>query len=188
VPRILLLAATVLTGLFAGFCFCYTVVVLPTLKQLGDEEYVSLMRRMNTVVPSVPFFLVFVGSLLCTLIALLLHRPLHPTTQTWLIAAAAAFVLATVVITVGIEVPLNGKLASAVTTGPSGFQQARQAFEGTWNAWHWVRTGTLVAALVLLVAGCLQEPARDAAAHAATAAAAVAGKTAAPAAEPLPAS
>lgn len=186
-PRILLLAATVLTGLFAGFCFCYTVVVLPTLKQVGDQEYVTLMRRMNDVVPSVPFFLVFVGSLLCTLAALALHRPLHPNTQTWLIAAAAAFVLATVVITVGIEVPLNGKLASAVTTDAAGFQRARQAFEGTWNAWHWVRTGTLVAALVLLVTGCLQEPAaKDTTGSAAHVAAVASG--ASTVAEPVPAS
>lgn len=158
-PRIVLLLATLSTGLFAGFCFCYAFVVIPTLSGLDDQQYVQMMRKLNDSVPSVPFFAVFVGSLLWTLVALALHTPLHPTRQTWLIAAAAVFCLIAVVVSVAIEVPANGRLAAEITNTAAQYHQARHGFERTWNAWHAVRTGALTLALGLLAGACLYAPA-----------------------------
>ena len=158
-PRLILLLATVSTGLFAGFCFCYAVVVVPMLSHLDDEEYVTMMRKLNNEVPGVPFFLVLAGSVVSTLVALGLHTPLHPTRETWLIAAAAVCCLAAVVITVTGNVPMNGRLSSAATDSAAAYHHARLVFESTWNTLHMVRTLLLVAGLVLLSIACLRSPA-----------------------------
>ncbi|GAA4849782.1 DUF1772 domain-containing protein [Kitasatospora terrestris] len=164
--RIVLLLAAVSTGLFAGFCFCYTVVVTRGLARLGDEQYVTAMRRLNEVVPSVPFFLVFIGSLLFTVTAYVLHRPLQPTTQTWLIGAAAVCCLVSVVVSATGNIPLNGELASAATNSAADFLHARQSFEDRWNTLHAIRTAASALALVLLVAACVYAPQRGAEARA----------------------
>jgi uncharacterized membrane protein len=149
--RTFLFLATVSAGLFAGFCFCYAVTVTPALAHLDDEGYVTTMRRLNEAVPGVPFFLVIVGSVLWPLVAFAVDRPWHPGPRTWLIGAAALLGVAAFVVSMAVEVPLNGQLADAVTHTAAQYAHARQAFEKTWNAWHLVRTGCSVAATLLLV-------------------------------------
>ncbi|WP_051468831.1 DUF1772 domain-containing protein [Actinomadura oligospora] len=156
--RLPLYLATVSVGLFAGFCFCYAVAITRGLAHLDDQAYVTAMRRLNEAVPSVPFFLVFGGSLLLPLVAFAFSSPRHPTWATWLVGAAAVCCVAAFAISVAGNVPLNGRLAAAVTRDAADFHRARQTFEHTWNVLHLFRTLLSGLALVLLVGACLTHP------------------------------
>lgn len=153
--RIPLFLATASVGLFAGFCFCYTVAITRGLAHLDDPGYVTAMRRLNEAVPSVPFFAVLGGSVVWPLVALAFASPRHPTLRTWLIVAAAVCCLAAFAITVAGNVPMNGRLASAATHGAADHHQARQVFEHQWNTLHLFRTLLSGLALFLLVGACM---------------------------------
>ncbi|MEV5569768.1 DUF1772 domain-containing protein [Spirillospora sp. NPDC052269] len=156
--RLPLYLATVAVGLFAGFCFCYAVAITRGLARLDDQAYVTAMRKLNEAVPSVPFLLVFGGSLVLPLVALAFSSPRHPTLVTWLIAAAAVCSVAAFAVSVAGNIPLNGRLADAVTRDAADFHRARHAFEHTWNVLHLLRTLSSGLALVLLVGACMTHP------------------------------
>ncbi|MFC5185603.1 anthrone oxygenase family protein [Actinomadura harenae] len=168
--RLPLILATVSVGLFAGFCFCYTVAITRGLAHLDDQQYVTAMRRLNDAVPSVPFLLVLGGSVVWPLVAFALASPRHPAPRTWLIAAAAVCCLAAFAVTVAGNVPLNGRLAAAVTHDAAGFHRARESFEHTWNVLHLVRTLLSGLAFALLVGACLPHSRQHAPASATSAA------------------
>ncbi|MFJ5927372.1 DUF1772 domain-containing protein [Kitasatospora sp. NPDC092948] len=154
--RVFLYLATVSAGLFAGFCFCYAVVVTPALGRLDDQAYVTTMRRLNEAVPGVLFFLVIVGSVLWPLAAFLVRTPWRGAdARVWLIGAAAVLALVAFVVSLGVEVPMNTDLANAVTITADQFHQARAAIEHSWNNWHLVRTVCAVLSTLLLVGACL---------------------------------
>ncbi|WP_052509244.1 DUF1772 domain-containing protein [Kitasatospora griseola] len=154
--RVFLHLAALSAGLFAGFCFCYAVVVTPALGRLDDEAYVTTMRRLNEAVPGVLFFLVIVGSVVWPLAAFLVRTPWRGAdARVWLIGAAALLSLTAFVVSLAVEVPMNTQLADAVTTTAEQFHQARAAIEHSWNNWHVVRTVCAVLSTVLLVGACL---------------------------------
>lgn len=155
---VVLLLATVSVGLFAGLCFCYTFVVIPTLAGMDDLSYVTTMNRLNKAVPGPAFFVVFAGSVVWSVLALLLHTSGQPTRATWLIGAGALCAVGALVVTVTGNVPLNGQLARVRTDGTEGsggYAEARRAFEGRWNRLHRIRTALLVAGVVLLASAAI---------------------------------
>ncbi len=146
-----LVAATITTGLVAGLLFAYAVSVMPALRQTDDRTFVEVIQRINVAIVNGWFLTCFVGALVFTVLAGLLHvgadsRSVLP----WIVAA---FVLygAALVITGRVNVPLNNALATAGEPNRiPDLAAVREHFESAWVRWNIARTVAATAAL-----GCL---------------------------------
>ncbi|GII54763.1 membrane protein [Planotetraspora thailandica] len=143
---LVVIAATVATGLMAGLFFAFTIAVMPALAAGDDHTFVHAMRRINVAILNGWFALAFGGSAVLTAAAALLHigEPELP----WLVGAFAAYG-ATLAITFAVNVPLNNELDKTDEGSAAALGPARRRFERGWVWWNAVRT------LTNLVAFCL---------------------------------
>lgn len=148
-----LIAATITTGITAGVLAAFAISVMPGIRGTDDRVFVDVMNRMNNAILNGWFLTAFMGGLVFSGIALVLHlrgdgRPALP----W-IAAGLGLYLVMFIITNAINVPLNDKLIAAgkSSTQVSDFVAARNNFEGKWVAWNIIRTVANTAALGCLV-------------------------------------
>lgn len=148
---LVLLAATLTTGLTAGIYFAFSVAVMPGLAKASDRTFIETMQRINVAILNGWFTLAFGGALVLGVVAAVLHRggesrPALP----WIIAGVVLYV-ASLVVTMGFNVPLNNRLADA--GDPSRIHDpaaVRAQFESAWVHWNIVRTLVATGAL-----GCL---------------------------------
>ncbi|MFK0223022.1 DUF1772 domain-containing protein [Streptomyces vinaceus] len=146
-----LVAATVLVGLTAGLFFAFDVSVMPALRRSDDRTLVQVMQRVNVAIVNGLFLTAFLGSLLLTALALVLHLASGAgSVAPPLIAALVAYVLQ-LVVTGRVNIPLNNALDRA---GPveriADPAAVRRAFESRWAAAN--RWRTLLCTVAL---GCL---------------------------------
>jgi uncharacterized membrane protein len=127
-----LVAAVITNGLMAGLFAAYSYAVMPGLGRSDDRTFVEAMQQTNTAILNGWFGLCFGGAVLFAAAAVLLHlgRP----GLLWIVAGLVLYV-AVLVVTFGVNVPLNDALAVA---GPD-LAAARATFEGTWVRWNVVR-------------------------------------------------
>ncbi|WP_436771788.1 DUF1772 domain-containing protein [Yinghuangia sp. YIM S09857] len=141
-----LVAGAVSNGAVAATYIVFSVYVMPMLGDKDDADFVDSMQRINAGIENPVFFLAFLGAMAAPAVAWwkLRKRGGDRTLLTW---TAAAFLLYTagVLTTSGINVPLNGMLASKGDANPSG---VRADFETTWNVWNGVRAVLSTAAFV----------------------------------------
>lgn len=148
---LVLLAATLTTGLMAGLYFAFSVAVMPGLAKGGDRTLVEAMQRINVAILNGWFTLAFGGALVLGVVAAVMHRggagrPALP----WIIAGVALYAVS-LVITMGFSVPLNDRLAGAGDPGRiHDLAAVRARFESAWVHWNVARTVVSTAAL-----GCL---------------------------------
>lgn len=153
-----LLGATVATAMVAGMLFAFAHSVMPGLGTLDDRGFLTAFQRIDAAVSNSWMMLTFLGSPALTLAALLLHLPGQSPAVPWLLIALA-LVVATVLITGVIHLPLNAALQKAAPQ-LSGAADLRSRFEARWVRWNVVRavasTGSLGAlSWALFVAGRL---------------------------------
>ncbi|HEY0448938.1 DUF1772 domain-containing protein [Actinophytocola sp.] len=144
-----LVAATVAAGLSAGLFYAYACSVLPGLARGDDKTFVEAMRGINIAIINPWFMLSFLGAPLLAGVAVLLN--LHPGPALWWTVAGFAFLVATLVITRVVHIPMN----NALDAGRDGYAQLRERFEAPWVRWNVLRAlvtiagfGCLVGALV----------------------------------------
>lgn len=146
-----LLAATVLTGLMAGIYFAFSVAVMPGLGQSDDRTFVEAMQRINVAIQNGWFGLAFGGALVLGLVAAFLHR--HGEGRpalAWIIAGVVLYAVS-LLITMGLNVPLNNRLAGAGAPGRiHDLAAVRARFESTWVHWNVARTLATTASLACL--------------------------------------
>lgn len=144
-----LLAATVTVGMMAGIFAIYANAIMPGLGKTDDKTFVAAFQAMDRAIIN-PLFLGlgFLGSLVLTLATGLLH--LGEDALPW-IAVAFVLYLATVIITVAVNVPLNDAIKAAGDPDTIDVAAARTAFdEARWRSWNLVRTLLNTAAFALL--------------------------------------
>ncbi|MFI8849273.1 anthrone oxygenase family protein [Streptomyces sp. 891-h] len=148
---LVLLATTLTTGLMAGLYFAFSVAVMPGLGRSDNRTFVEAMQRINVAILNGWFGLAFGGALVLGGIAAALHwrgegRPALP----WIIAGVVLYAVS-LAITMGLNVPLNDKLAAAGKPGAiRDLAAVRDDFEAAWVRWNVIRTLVTTAAL-----GCL---------------------------------
>lgn len=147
----LLWLATMTIGLMAGLFFAFSVSVMPGLAKADDRTFIASMQGINRAIQNGAFGSVFFGSFVFTGAAALLQlKEGRRAALRWTIAALGLYVVA-VVITMGVNVPLNNKLdAAGDVAAMADAAGVRAAFEDPWNAAHLPRTLACVLAL-----GCL---------------------------------
>lgn len=152
-PYAATLATALGCGLVAGVFFAFSSFVMPALRRLPAAQGVAAMQSINRLAPTPVFMTALFGTALATLAVAawgLFGSPERPTGL--LVAAGALYLVGTIGVTIGGNVPLNNELER---------MNAERADASTWNtwvsrwtAWNHVRTGAgTIATLVLVLAG-----------------------------------
>lgn len=149
--QIVVIAATFLCALVAGFLFAFAVVVMPGIQRLGDRDFIRAFQVIDGVIQrNQPLFLlVWVGSVLSLVIAGILGLVQRDGAERVLIIVAAlAYLLGVQLPTIRINVPLNNALQALNVEAMSeaDLLAARARFERPWNRWNAIRT--MIASLV----------------------------------------
>ncbi|MFI7384010.1 DUF1772 domain-containing protein [Streptomyces sp. NPDC049813] len=146
-----LILTTLATGLMAGLFAAFAYSVMPGLARSSDRTFVEAMQNINKAILNPVFMVPFMASIpLLGLAVVLAWRGHGRAALPWLIAAAVLYLLAFMV-TSGLNVPLNDRLAKAGDPGRvKDLPALRADFESTWVAWNIVRAVLHTAAF-----GCL---------------------------------
>jgi uncharacterized membrane protein len=154
---VVLMLATLLCSLVAGFLFAFAVVVMPGLRRLDDGAFIRAFQVIDRVIQNNQplFLLVWVGSLLSLITAAVMGQwQLGGTDRAIVIVASVVSVLGVHGPTFGINVPLNNQLQRLDTASlnETAHKRARDEFEFRWNRWNAFRTAcATVVTMMLLV-------------------------------------
>lgn len=153
---IILLLATLFTGLSAGLCFTWTNAITPGIGRLDDIGYLQAFQHMNRTILNPLFLLVFLTPFLFSGIGTFLLR--SQSNLFWfLVAATCVYFIGLVLVTMLGNVPLNELLdkTDLSTTSLENAQTIRKQFENKWNNLHLIRTVAAVISFSLLILTCL---------------------------------
>ncbi len=143
---ILVVAATVLTGLSAGLFATFGYAVMPGLRRTDDEVFVQAMRAVNVAILNPVFAVVFAGAFVVSVAAVVASW--GTSAAPWLLASTLLYAVGAFVVTGVVNVPLNDALAEGEDPAMS-----RAAFERRWVASNHVRSVLTLAALVCAAVG-----------------------------------
>jgi uncharacterized membrane protein len=146
-----LVTATTAMGLMAGLFYAFACSVMLGLRRTDDRTFVGAMQQINIAIQNGWFFLIFAGALVFTAVAAALHlRGGGRGALPWIVAALVLYV-AQLVITFGINIPLNDTLDKAGNPDHiADLSAVRVHFEAVWVRWNIVRAVVCTAGL-----GCL---------------------------------
>jgi uncharacterized membrane protein len=148
---LVLLIAMLSMGLMAGLFYAFDISVMPGLARTDDQTFVTVMQRINEAIQNPVFAGPFLGAFLFTgAAAFLAYRRGAGATVRWILAALALYIVA-LIITMGVNVPLNDKLAAADDASRAlDIAAVRNNFEGLWETANMARTAACILALVCL--------------------------------------
>lgn len=156
--QIALIIATFLCSLVAGFLFAFAVVVMPGIGNLHDGAFIRAFQVMDRVIQNNQpiFMLVWVGSVVCLLISVVVGiGQLDGVGRLLIVFATLAYLLCVQLPTATINVPLNNKLQTLDVSAMNETEQhaARKDFESRWNRWNSMRTvfACLTSALLIIL-------------------------------------
>ena len=156
--QIVLILATLLCSLIAGFLFAFAIIVMPGIKTLNDREFIRAFQVIDGVIQNnQPLFVaVWMGSVAASVVAAGLgFGQLDGTQRLLLIAAPIVYILGVQLSTFTINVPLNNRLQAlnVDTMDEVALKAARMDFEPGWNRWNLVRTpfAGLVSVLLMIL-------------------------------------
>ena len=138
-----LVLALVLGGLQAGTYYAWASGVMPGLARVEDGAFVAVMRQVNVAIVNPVFLTSFLGAPLAAVAAALLADG----TARWWAVGGAVLAVATVVVTVARNIPLNDALEAAGTGDPAA---ARAGFERAWRRWNAARALTSTVSVACL--------------------------------------
>lgn len=154
--HIVLILATLLCSLVAGFLFAFATIVMPGIQALNDREFIRSFQVIDGVIQNnQPLFVaVWMGSVVATVAAAGLgFGQLGGAQRLLLISAPLVYILGVQLSTFTINVPLNNHLQALNVDAMDevALKVARMDFEPRWNRWNLVRTPFASLALVLLI-------------------------------------
>jgi uncharacterized membrane protein len=143
--QIVLILATLLCSLVAGFLFAFATIVMPGIKTLNDRDFIRAFQVIDGIIQNnQPLFVaVWLGSVVASVAAAGLGiGQLDSTQRLLLIAAPLVYLLGVQLSTFTINVPLNNRLQALNVDAMNAIElkAARLNFEPGWNRWNLVRT------------------------------------------------
>jgi uncharacterized membrane protein len=150
-----LVLATFLCSLVAGFLFAFAAVVMPGIRNLDDGGFIRAFQVIDRVIQNNQplFVLVWVGSALALIAAAVLGIwALGGADRLLIIVIALVYLLGVQLPTVAINVPLNNALQKLDigTMNETERKRARENFESRWNRWNAIRTACASLVSILL--------------------------------------
>jgi uncharacterized membrane protein len=143
-----LIAATMTVGLVAGVFGLYSHTVMRGLARTDDRTFIGAFQTLDRAIINPWFMASFLGALLFTATAGILHLPRDARgALPWIIVALVLYLVA-FGITIAVNVPLNDALKAAGDPDQiADLAAVRSRFnEARWAAWNLVRTITTTVA------------------------------------------
>ncbi|NNM47471.1 DUF1772 domain-containing protein [Knoellia koreensis] len=148
-----LVIAALATGLQAGTYYTWATGVMPGLARVDDRTFVHAMQQMNIAIVNPAFLLTFLGAPLLTVVAAAIAAP-QARPWAW---GAAVLAIATIVITMGGNIPLNNALDRAGQVDSiRDLHAVRVAFEAPWARLNVLRFLTSALSLGAAVVAALR--------------------------------
>src|SRR6478609_10438340 len=147
-----LTAATLATGWVAGVLGHYAHTLMPALRRVDDRTFVTAFQAIDRAVLNPWFMVAFFGAPVLAVAGAVLVWGDGGALRVWLLVVAV-LLIAGVVMTVAVNVPLNDAIKAAGDPDRiADLAAVRTAFnESRWAAWNLVRTVTTLAAFGILV-------------------------------------
>jgi uncharacterized membrane protein len=154
--HVVLVLATLLSSLVAGFLFAFAAVVMPGIRSLDDGAFIRAFQVIDRVIQNYQplFVLVWVGSVLSLIAAAVMGVwQLGGANRVIVIVAALVSVFGVHAPTVRINIPLNNQLQrfDTSTMNETTRKRARGDFESRWNRWNVFRTTCASFVVVMLL-------------------------------------
>lgn len=134
-------------GLVAGLLFAFSAGIMTALGRLPAERGAAAMQAINVAVLNPLFLGVFLGSAaVCAALVVataVTGAPAGPA------IGAGMFLVGTLGVTVAVNVPMNGALAT-VDAGTAAGSAVWARYRVRWTRWNHVRTVAAVGATVVL--------------------------------------
>ena len=150
--EVVLIAATLTTGLMAGVFGLYSNAIMPGLRRSDDRTFVAAFQSIDRAIINPVFMATFLGALVLTALTALLHftgeaRSLLP----WIVAALVLY-LAVFVVTIRVNVPRNNEIKAAGDVDRmTDVHGVRERFnEARWVRWNHLRAFASILAFGLL--------------------------------------
>ena len=150
--EVVLIAATLTTGLMAGVFGLYSNAIMPGLRRTDDRTFVAAFQSIDRAVINPVFMATFLGALVLTALTALLHftgeaRSLLP----WIVAALVLY-LVVFVVTIRVNVPRNNEIKAAGDVDRmTDVHGVRERFnEARWVRWNHLRAFASILAFGLL--------------------------------------
>ena len=143
-------ASVVVLGLSAGVFFGFSAFIMSGLAGATDDAAGSAMSGINETAPRPAFMSVFFGALLVPAGTGIWGLVEGRDGGTWVLCAAAVYLIGAFGVTAALNVPLNNRLLAAHDKG-AGWR----AYWRPWTAWNHVRTVAGVVATTLAAVGLL---------------------------------
>ena len=149
---ILLVLATLLAGLIAGFFYTWSFTIMQSLNLIGNEHASAAMISINANIRTSWFAAIFFGAPVAILLATVLLRTIKNRAYIWALIALI-FAVCTLIITFTQHLPLNDRLAEGM-----GWNE----YYIDWVGWNHVRMITSVLAFLMMLGSVLSfNSARD---------------------------
>jgi uncharacterized membrane protein len=150
--EVVLIAATLTTGLMAGVFGIYSNAIMPGLRRTDDRTFVAAFQSIDRAIINPAFMATFLGALVLTALTALLHftgesRSLLP----WTVAALILY-LVVFVVTIRVNVPRNNEIKAAGDVDRmTDVHGVRERFnEARWVRWNHLRAFASILAFGLL--------------------------------------
>ena len=157
--NIILLIATLTTGLMAGLFYAWSFSVTTGLSKLSDTNYIEAMQSLNKAILNPAFFLIFWGSILSLMLATILHYEQPLSSIFWLLLiATVVYLIGSIAVTFSGNIPLNNSLEIFKLNSSSveEIKLQRTAFESRWNKLNMIRTISSSLAFIVLIIACFK--------------------------------
>jgi uncharacterized membrane protein len=154
---IVLLLATMTTGVTTGVFFLYANTIMPGLGKTDDRTFVGAFQQIDRAIINPLWMAFFFGALILTGVAGAMHlgasgRKLLP----WIAIAFVAYLIV-VIITMAVNVPLNDAIKAAGDPDSIDLAKVRDDFHaGRWEAFNWIRVVLNLGAFALLSVALLR--------------------------------
>ncbi len=141
-------------GIMAGVYFTFSVFVMRSLAELGEEPGARAMQSINRVIVRSAFLpLFFLSTLACAaLVVLGALGMIGGTAAPKIMVGGAIYVIGMFVVTVVGNVPLNNRLEAADPSSEAGKAIWRE-YLTRWTQLNHIRTLSCMVAMALLVMG-----------------------------------
>jgi uncharacterized membrane protein len=141
-------------GVFWGTWFSLS----RTMDQLSPETFLAVGHEMIQNL-GLPMAILLPLALLSALVTLALLRQGRRTTAFWWLAAGFLLMVAALVITLAVEVPIDNQIETwTVATLPADWR----SIQARWELWHTIRTFSSIAAVVAATISATVNSVRDA--------------------------
>ena len=150
---IILLVATISTGLMAGLFFIWTNTIKPGIGKLSDPVYLESFQSMNKVILNPTFLALFMGSMLFLIMSTVLNYNNSSIVFKLILLSTLIYFFGTFLMTIVGNVPLNNLLEKTdlSTLSLENAKQLRSAIENKWNSFNLIRTITSSISFALLL-------------------------------------